>query len=224
MRQRALTLFYHAPFGKILGAILLLLLPVATSAVEEVSVAALFKDKALVEIDGKRRLLSAGETSPEGVKLIRANSKEAVLEINGIQRVHTLGNRIGTRFDKPERASLQLWPNRSGFYLVDGQINGVSIKMLVDTGASHVSMNAPAAQLIGLEVDEERVGLSSTAGGYSKVYPVTLKNVKVGSIEKRNVQALVHEGNFPEVVLLGNSFLGKLDLRREGEMLELIDK
>ncbi len=48
-------------------------------AVEKISVKGLFNNKAIVVIDGKQRLLRAGETSPEGVKLISANSKEAVL-------------------------------------------------------------------------------------------------------------------------------------------------
>ncbi|RKZ34041.1 MAG: TIGR02281 family clan AA aspartic protease, partial [Gammaproteobacteria bacterium] len=52
-------------------------------AVEKVSVQALFKDMAVLVVDGKRRTLRSGQTSPEGIKLISADSKQAVLEIDG---------------------------------------------------------------------------------------------------------------------------------------------
>ena len=53
-------------------------------AVGKIKVVGLFKDKAIVTIDGKQRVLSKGKTSPEGILLISANSREAVIEIDGI--------------------------------------------------------------------------------------------------------------------------------------------
>ncbi len=57
--------------------------------------------------------------------------------------------------------------------------------------------------------------------GYSKIYRVRLKRVKIGEIELRNVEAAVHDGDFPPVTLLGMSFLGRLDIQSSGDGLEL---
>ena len=66
--------------------------------------------------------------------------------------------------------------------------------------------------------------MSYTASGKSKIYIVNLKKVRVGDIELRNVKGAVHEGNFPVVTLLGMSFLSKLDMKREGRIMELQKK
>jgi len=52
------------------------------------SVKALFKNRALIDINGNQRLLSAGEQSPEGVKLISSNAREARILCHG--KEHTL--------------------------------------------------------------------------------------------------------------------------------------
>lgn len=47
------------------------------------SVKALFKDRAMLEINGVRHILSAGEQSPEGVKLLSSNVNEANIACHG---------------------------------------------------------------------------------------------------------------------------------------------
>jgi hypothetical protein len=47
------------------------------------SVKALFKDRAMIEINGVRHILSAGEQSPEGVKLLSSNVNEANIVCHG---------------------------------------------------------------------------------------------------------------------------------------------
>jgi hypothetical protein len=54
----------------------------------ELSVIALFRDRALVEIDGRERLLAAGTGSPEGILLVSADSNEAVIEIDGRRQIY----------------------------------------------------------------------------------------------------------------------------------------
>ena len=46
----------------------------------------------------------------------------------------------------------------------------------------------------------------------------------VGGIKMNNVQASVHDGDFPRIILLGNTFLGRVKMIREGEMLLLEEK
>jgi len=73
------------------------------AAVEKVTVVGLFKDTAIVVIDGTRRLLRSGDTSPEGVSLISATSEEAVLEIDGKQQRYSLDGQISGSYTKPSQ-------------------------------------------------------------------------------------------------------------------------
>lgn len=190
----------------------------------KVKVSGLFKDKAILVIDGNQRLMRAGETSPEGVKLIESNSKRAIIEIDGVQSTQSLGSHIGGGFSEPESRSVHIYPTR-GMYTVVGSINGYPVNFVVDTGATAVSMNSREARRLGIDYAVEgRPGLSQTASGIVKVYIVRLKRVKVGDIELTNVEGSVHEGNFPTEVLLGMSFLGRLEMSREDGVLELRKK
>jgi len=208
----------------LLAGLLLCLGTTQAQAETRVEVAGLFKDKAVVVINGKQRVLRVGTPSPEGVVLISSTSKQAVLEIDGEQRTFTLGERISGTYSKPDQTRLQLWPDRGGHYIKEGLVNGTPVMFVVDTGATHISLNEPMARRIGLDYKQGRQGTSSTASGLSTVYLITLDTVQLGPIEEKNVRAVVHEGAFPEIALLGNSFLDRLNLKREGEVLELITK
>jgi aspartyl protease family protein len=193
-------------------------------AEERLVVLGLFRDRAVVQIGEQRRVLRAGETSPEGVKLVSASPREAVIEIDGERGTYPLGGHISTRFDRAEDRgpSLQLWPDRDGTYSTTGSINGFPVAFLVDTGASKVAMNALEATRLG--IDYRVVGtpaLAATASGVVRSYEVVLARVKVGEIELTNVPAGVLDGPHPREVLLGMSFLEQLDMTREGKRLEL---
>ena len=54
----------------------------------------------------------------------------------------------------------------------------------------------------------------------ARVYRVKLDTVKLGDITLNNVDALVHEAEMP-FVLLGMSFLNRVEMRREGTDLTL---
>ena len=195
-------------------------------AVNKIVINGLFKDKAIVSIDGKQRVLKKGKPSPEGVLLIESNSKEAIIEINGQQNTYVLGTQIGNTFKPPTAGKkLILTPDSSGMYNISGAINGSHVSFVVDTGATLVSMNSNVAKKLGIDYKlNGKEGLSYTASGTSKIYIVNLKKVKVGDIELRNIKGAIHEGNFPVVTLLGMSFLGKLNMKREGRIMELHKK
>jgi len=209
--------------------IILILLSVITpcsSAVEKIMVSGLFKDKAVVIIDGKQRVLTIGNTSPEGVKLIAANSHEAVLEIDGKQQAYALGASISNNFTGPVAGeTVTIAPDNGGMYQVNGSINGYQVSFVVDTGASLIAMNKHQAKRIGLDYKMKGVeSTTETASGYAKIYLVKLKEVKVGNITVHDVDGAVHDDDFPTVILLGNSFLSRVNLNREGMLLQLKDK
>ena len=106
--------------------------------------------------------------------------------------------------------------------LLENRINGLPVGFLVDTGASSVAMNAGEARRLGIDfrVDGDSTYVS-TASGVARAYRVRLDRVKVGAIELRNVEALVVDGSSPTEVLLGMSFLQRLELMNQGDHLTL---
>jgi len=182
----------------------------------------LFKDKAVVSIDGQQRVLGVGQTSPEGVTLIAASSREAVLERDGQRLTLALGSHIATTFAHPRETSVQLWADPKGMYRASGSINGFPVTLLVDTGASAVAMNATEARRLGLQYRlNGEPGTVATASGVERGYGVVLNKVAVGDIVLRDVEAVVLDGAHPSEVLLGMSFLGRLQMERDGASLRL---
>ena len=192
-------------------------------ATGRITVLGLFKDKAVVEIDGRQSVLKAGAAGPGGVKLISANSKEAVIEVDGQRGTYRVGSHIGSQFVPAAGGrTFQIAPDAMGMYFTDGTINGHTVKFLVDTGATFVAMNRHQARRIGLDYKMEgEEGTSQTAAGVVRAYYLMLKRVTVGDITQNDVQAAVIDGDHPAEILLGNSFLGRLDLERAGQILML---
>lgn len=193
---------------------------------EKITVVGLFRNKALVDIDGKQRLLSAGKMSPEGILLISANSKLAVIEINGIQHEFTLHDGITNNYTPPTgQGTVTIIPDEAGMYWTSGSVNDKQVRFIVDTGASLISMNKHEAERLGINYkDSEQKALTNTASGIEEVFIVNLRKVKMGDIELYNIRAAVHDNEFPSVMLLGNSFLSQIDMKREGRLLQFNKK
>jgi aspartyl protease family protein len=107
-------------------------------------------------------------------------------------------------------------------FRVDAVVDGKSIEMLVDTGATTVSLSRRDAQRIGIDLSRltynRRV---MTANGPALTAPVTLREVRVGPITLTDVHAAVSEER-AEGSLLGMSFLGRLQSYAiEGDKLTL---
>jgi aspartyl protease family protein len=194
-------------------------------AVDDITVFALFKDKAVLQIDGKRRVINAGETSPEGVRLVSADSDEAVLEVDGQRSAYPLGSHISTGYKAAKTREVTIWSSNNGMYRTTGSINGRLIEFLVDTGATFISLNEQHARKLGLDYRFlGRPVQMTTASGITTAYHLKLDTVKVGEVALRNVDAVIHDGPFPDVALLGMSFVGRLDMQRKGQALILKKK
>ncbi len=193
------------------------------AAVESVRAQALFAGKAVLSIDGRREVLRAGETSADGVTLVSADAGQAVIEVAGERRTLALDGRISGSFGAaPARAVVRLVPGRHGHYFVDGQINGNPVRFLVDTGASTVAISKDTARGLGIayRVDGKR-GTVQTAGGLAMAWSVTFDEVKVQALTLKRVRGIVIDGDAPSEALLGQSFLNRLDIHREGQVMEL---
>ena len=188
----------------------------------DVSVVALFPGKAMLVVDkGKPRTLRAGETYA-GVTLISSTSEEAIISINGKQqRLHIGEGAYSALSVQSERATVILASDKNGHFISSGSINGASVRFLVDTGATMVAMNVDEARRAGVNYLAGERGYSQTANGVTPIYRVKLAQVTLGDITLRDIDGVVHENGALPVVLLGMSFLGKLEMRREGDSLTL---
>ncbi|MCP4407984.1 MAG: TIGR02281 family clan AA aspartic protease [Gammaproteobacteria bacterium] len=201
------------------------LFPAILSAVDDVLVLGLFRDKVVLLIDGKRRVLSIGGRSPEGVVLVSANSSQAVLEIQGRRSIYKLGSRVSTSFAKAVSKRITIYRDPKGTYTTVGSINGFPVNFLVDTGASAIAMSAQEAQRLGISYKlEGRKTRIQTASGTALAYVVRLVTVKIGDIQQRNVQAFVIEGEAPSTVLLGMSYLNRFNILNKGSVMHLEQK
>lgn len=192
----------------------------------QVNVVGLFNGKALVMVNnGKPQTLSVGQTSGE-VKLIASDSQTATFQIEGKRRVLSMGQAasvagaVGARGN----ASVTLYANGGGHHEGEAIINGSPLKYIVDTGATTVAMSSGDAKYAHIDYIKGEPMRASTASGLVTGYRVMLNSVKLGGITLNNVEAAVLEGGFPQEVLLGNSALTRLNMKREGVALTLTKK
>lgn len=94
---------------------------------------------------------------------------------------------------------------------LDAIVNGEPVSFLVDTGASVVAIDPEIARRIG--IDPDRLSYTSrirTANGIALAAEATIETLRIGTIERRNVRAVVSQGSGIGTSLLGMSFLGTL--------------
>ena len=96
-----------------------------------------------------------------------------------------------------------------GHFHADVGVNGKTVRMLVDTGATTIALSAEDAARAGIDVGALTFdAFVVTANGTATAANVTLSEVRVGSIVRRNVRASVQR-NLGDS-LLGMSFLDQL--------------
>ncbi len=202
-----------------------LLLTAAATAGPAVRVLALFPDKAMLEIDGRRKVLAAGETGPDGVRLLSADPAKAVVEIDGAARELRLGSAVSASYRPTERREIRILKDSRGGYFVDGLINGQPVRFLVDTGATSVALSEVQAGRLGIRhrVDGVRIGVG-TAAGDAVGYQVTLRSVSVGGVRLQDLQAVVIEGDSPRHALLGMNVLSRFEIDQRENLLILRTK
>ncbi|PZU94356.1 MAG: TIGR02281 family clan AA aspartic protease [Chelatococcus sp.] len=99
----------------------------------------------------------------------------------------------------------------SGHFIVHPGVDGFRVRMMVDTGASLVALTAADARALGLKLGPADYTMRlSTANGAVKAARVNLREVRLGGIVVRNVEAVVLPEGALGISLLGASFLGKL--------------
>jgi aspartyl protease family protein len=187
----------------------------------KVALVGLFPGKAVVVIDGQSpRTISAGQKQPEGVTLISTDSDRALFEINGKKYTIEMTQHIESTAGERVAMTVTIPPDPQGHYWITGQVNGRSIRFLVDTGATMVSLPASFARNAGIEYTKGQRATMQTANGPSPAFRVKVDSVTVGDIVLYQVDATVLESGL-ESALLGMTFLNRTDLKRDGQNMVL---
>lgn len=113
-----------------------------------------------------------------------------------------------------------LQQNRQGHYLATGSINNHSVNFLLDTGATDVAIPGKLAKRLNLKPGPEIE--VSTANGVILARMTRLDRVDLGTISLKNVKATINPFmNEDDEILLGMSFLKKLEMIQRGQTLIL---
>ncbi len=187
----------------------------------DVGLAGVFPGKALLTIDGGApRTVAVGTKTDEGVKVLSVDSDTATIEADGKKRMLRVGQNIGSQSSGEGGAKATLTADGSGHFVTSGSINGTTVRFLVDTGATMISLGAGEARRIGIDASKGQSAVVNTANGQAAVVRVKLDSVRVGDIVLNNVDALVHQQDMP-LALLGMSFLNRMEMQRDGQTMTL---
>lgn len=193
----------------------------------QVALQGILGDKVLLRVDGQRQMMSPKDAEKNGVRLLRIVDDQAEVMIDGKRRRLRLGDSysVARKFKARKTTEVVIAKNSNGMYSSVGSINGLPVTFLVDTGATSIAMNTQQAKRLAIDfrVSGEPTFVG-TASGVSKAFRVTLDKVTLGGIAQLNVPAVVIEGGFPIQTLLGMSFLGQLEIQRDGNVMRLKQK
>jgi aspartyl protease family protein len=203
-----------------LGAIIFGLALATAAGAMDVNVVGLFPNKAVVQIDGGAlQTLSVGQKTAQGVLLVAVDRDGATFDIEGQRMTLGLGHARMKASAAP--AAVMVTADEKGQFVTNGEVNGIPVRFTVDTGATLVSLPLKEARRLGLDYRKGQVVMMSTANGNAIGYKVKLDTVKLGEVTVNSVDAVIMDGEGLPIALLGMSFLKRMDIRREGEIMTL---
>lgn len=200
----------------------LLLAAALPASAQSVSLGGLMGNKALLVIDGTTQVVAVGSTA-RGVKLLRLQDGEALVEAGGQQRLLRVGGAPARLASGPGGGGgreIVIPASSGGHFVTLGSINGRSVQFMVDTGATLVALSQIDAERIGLDTSSGQVVQTQTANGTVQARLVTLATLRVGAVEVHNVPGIVVPTAMP-MVLLGNSFLNRFQMQRNNDTMRL---
>ena len=198
------------------------LLCAAGAAAQTVSMGGSLGSNALLVIDGKPKNVAVG-TTVDGIRLVSVTGNEAVVEVKGKRVSLRLGDaqvNLGGKGSEGSGRQIVLTAESGGHFFANGSINGKSVRFVVDTGATSVSMSADEADRLGIDYKKGPRGMARTANGVVPMYQASLASLRIGDVQVYNVQATVVPAPMG-YILLGNSFLTRFQMKRENDVLTL---
>lgn len=133
--------------------------------------------------------------------------------------------RPGAAIVDPETGNVHISRSFGGSFRVDAEINGASVPMIFDTGASAVVLSASDARSAGIDTGSLDFSVPvQTANGTGFASPVRLERIEIGNITRSGIRAFVAQEGALETSLLGMTFLETLSRYTvSGDALELHD-
>ena len=206
--------------------ILLFALLCGPAAAADVALIGVIGDKAAVlSVDsGDPKTVKVGQ-SWRGISVLSVEHDQATIEVDGKKRVLQRG--VLYRNADPSaggQGKVTLAADPRGHFYIDGAVNRVPVRFMVDTGATMVSLPQGDADRLGIDYRSGQRGKTRTANGLASVYLVKLDSIRIGNIELHNIDGLVVEGRGLDQALLGMSFLNRVSMQRDGETMTLIQR
>jgi len=187
---------------------------------QDVGLAGVMGSKAMLMINGSEPQSVAVGQSLDGVKVVSVQGDQVVVEIGGRKRPLRVGQHAIGAVAADGSGKVIMTADNQGHFYTTGTVNGVSVRFLVDTGATMISLGASDARRIGLDFNRGQKGMTQTANGQSVVSKIQLDTVRIGDVTLHNVDALIHQTEMP-MALLGMSFLNRMEMQRDGSTMSL---
>ena len=208
-------------YQRLLTAGLLVSLAVpAASQPSDIVVEALLPNTVVLTVNGQRKMLRVGQSYGE-ITLLAADQQSATISVNGEQQTVGMSQHISTNFTQATEQRFTIPRDSRNQYNTNASINGRTVQVMVDTGASTVAISGVQAQALGIDYFMGDPVPVETASGLTNGYTVMLRSVSVGGIEVNNVQATVLDGNFPITILLGMTYLRHVRMEEQNGILSL---
>jgi aspartyl protease family protein len=191
---------------------------------QTVALSGMLGGKALLIVDGSPPKSVAVGESFRGVKIVSTQGDQAVMEIAGKRHTLRVGEAPasvgGSAGGEAGGTRVVLSAGSGGHFITQGQINGRAVQLVVDTGATMVSLSVADAERVGLNYKTGQAVQMSTANGVVPGWRLKLASVRIGDVVVYDVDAIVSSGAMP-YVLLGNSFLARFQMTRTNEQMVL---
>jgi aspartyl protease family protein len=130
-------------------------------------------------------------------------------ELRGITQRIT-GELVPTRGQEVGAGSLSFARSADGHFRIDATVDGKPLRFLVDTGATGVALTRADAARLGFAPETlSYTQRLQTANGTVRGAPVSLREIRIGTLTFDNVPAIVNEGELTQS-LLGMRLLERL--------------
>jgi aspartyl protease family protein len=201
-----------------------LLLPLGVHAEHKIYFnGSLAGNKVVIKVNGHNRILARGQKSKEGIEVLSFNRNEVIVRVHGKRYRYKKRSKKGIALEDEVTIPFTDVPaiGLSGYY-VSGFINGKKTGFLVDTGATDVALTLKDAKRLNIRLHKkDRIDVGLAGGIKGEGWRTTLDSVRLGDIEIKNVSAIVIKSRQNVNVLLGMSFLKKLEFRQSKDKMIL---
>ena len=155
----------------------------------------------MVRLIGAWLLLGAGA----------AMAQDALPNVNYPTGVARGSSSAAPSVSMPKPGQARSTRSRDGHFYVDAAINGGSVPMMVDTGASGIFLTHQDAVRAGLNPESLNYSVrTSTANGQGLAARARLASLKIGGIVRQDVPVMVAQTGASNISLLGQTFLSQL--------------